>query len=67
MMKKRTGVLSWKRSCKVNVNTSDPTVPSLQMHEPSVGEQDAWLWQEQVNMQLGPYRPGGHSDAQSSP
>uniref|UniRef100_A0AAV2L6E7 Alkylated DNA repair protein AlkB homologue 8 N-terminal domain-containing protein n=1 Tax=Knipowitschia caucasica TaxID=637954 RepID=A0AAV2L6E7_KNICA len=35
--------------------------------EPSLGEQEAWLWQEQVEEQLGPYRPGGHSVVQSSP
>lgn len=37
------------------------------MQEPSTGEQDAWLWQEQVDMQPGPYRPVGHTVAQSSP
>lgn len=42
-------------------------LPSLQMQEPSTGEQDAWLWQEQVDMQPGPYKPGGHIVAQSSP
>lgn len=41
--------------------------PSLQRQEPLTGEQDAWLWQEQVDMQPGPYKPGGHSVVQSSP
>lgn len=42
-------------------------LPSLQMQEPSTAEQVAWLWQEQVDVQPGPYRPGGHTVVQSSP
>lgn len=43
------------------------TLPSLQMQEPSTAEQVAWLWQEQVDVQPGPYKPGGHTVVQSSP
>lgn len=42
-------------------------LPSLQMQEPSSVEQVAWLWQEQVDVQPGPYKPGGHTVVQSSP
>lgn len=42
-------------------------VPSLQMQEPSIGKQDAWLWQWQVEVQLVPYSPGGQVWEQSSP
>lgn len=41
-------------------------VPSLQMQEPSIGEQDAWLWQLQVEVQLVPYSPGLQVWEQSS-
>lgn len=42
-------------------------VPSLQMQEPSIGKQDAWLWQWQVEVQLVPYSPSGQVWEQSSP
>lgn len=42
-------------------------LPSLQVQEPSTAEQVAWLWQEQVDVQPGPYKPGGHTVVQSSP
>lgn len=41
--------------------------PSLQMQEPSIGEQDAWLWQWQVEVQLVPYSPRGQVWEQLSP
>ncbi|KAG7255691.1 hypothetical protein CRUP_032979 [Coryphaenoides rupestris] len=34
---------------------------------PSRAEQEALLWQEQDERQLGPYRPAGHGEEQSSP
>ncbi len=37
------------------------------MQEPSIGEQDAWLWQWQVEVQLVPYSPRGQVWEQSSP
>lgn len=42
-------------------------IPSLQMQEPSIGEQDAWLWQWQVEVQLVPNSPDGQVWEQSSP
>ena len=53
----RVGAGAWERAA----------APSLQAQEPSTGEQDTSLLQEQGEVQLVPNRPGGQVMEQSSP
>lgn len=44
-----------------------PLYPGAHTHVPSSGEQDPPFWQEQLNEQLGPQKPCGHTLSQWIP